>query len=243
MEKAKERKYYVYLLMDPTKTGIESIFYVGKGQAERAKDHLKNISAETAKNKKIAEIRAKNQEVKIEKLRRNLTNQEALEIEAATIDLIGKENLTNLQRGQGSKTKGRSPYEELFTKIERISEKELKKDGVLLVCINNSYSIYSTPQELYNVARGCWGLSTTNGKMTYENKIKYVLAVAYGIVREVYEPVGWFKAGQTQLDSKVPEANKNKWEFVGKIAEDKVREKYKGKAYKFKGQKGFEIYH
>lgn len=221
-----QRIYYVYLLMDPARKGIDGIFYVGKGKNRRAEDHLKgNPKKEGEKHKKIQEIERRGQKVKIEILRHHLTEDEALEVESSTIDLIGIENLTNIQYGHYKNKKGRNCYSKtILTGTEEVTDaawKELEKQGALLLNLAESYSWNLTAQELYDAARGWWNIAEQNRK-----NIKYVLAVHNGVVQEIYEPVGWFKAGLTMLNKTPNARRKDFWEFVGHIATDNIRKKY-----------------
>ena len=95
-EVAERLGYYVYLYLDPV-TRVP--FYVGKGKAGRVLAHLSE-EAETRKCARIAELRAANREPLIDILAHGLPNEEtALRIEAAVIDLLGLDSLTNLVRG------------------------------------------------------------------------------------------------------------------------------------------------
>ena len=86
--------YYVYALVDPRHN---EIFYVGKASANnRAFDHLKSNKSESKKQSRINEIRNSGYEPQVEILRYGLATEKiALEVEAAVIDSIGLENLTN----------------------------------------------------------------------------------------------------------------------------------------------------
>ncbi len=210
----KERRYYVYLLMDPSKKGMESIFYVGHGCKKRAADHLKE-KKESKKRSKIEEIKRKNKEVKTTILRHELTKQEAIEVEASVIELIGKNNLTNVQTGHHTKEKGMIDYATLTSKgdLKKEDWKKLGKEGCLLVNIKNSYSIYLRPEELYKATRGNWKLAEKNIK-----GIKYVLAYYEGVIQEIYEVKRWqeIKKGK----------EKGRWYFDGTITAEKMRKKY-----------------
>lgn len=222
-----QKIYYVYLLVDPAKKGVESIFYVGKGNKRRAESHLKeNPKIEGEKHKKIQEIENRGQNVKIEILRHNLTEDEAIEVESSTIDLIGKENLTNKQYGHYKKIKGRCPYSQNIIigakELTDMDWRSLEKQGTMLVNLAQSYSLDLTAQELYDATRGWWKMADPRHK-----NIKYVLAIYNSIIQEVYEPVGWFKAGSTFMLNRRPEAkHKERWEFVGHLATDKIRKRY-----------------
>ena len=84
--------YYVYLYVDPR---TNEPFYVGKGQGERALAHLADTS-ESRKVERIKEVRATGLEPRIDILVHGLSSEEAaFRIEAAVIDAIGPDKLTN----------------------------------------------------------------------------------------------------------------------------------------------------
>ncbi len=95
--------YYVYVYSDPD---TKKPFYVGKGKGNRAFQHLDDQS-ENDKVRKIAEIKARGKEPLIEILVHGLNEETALKVEAAAIDLIGIDHLTNQQRGHDSSTYGK----------------------------------------------------------------------------------------------------------------------------------------
>ena len=104
--------YYVYLYVDPRN---EQPFYVGKGQGERALSHL-NEAAESRKCARIAESRAEGKAPRIDILAHALRDEEtAFRIEAAVIDLLGLDALTNEVRGWRSLQLGRIPLPQLTT--------------------------------------------------------------------------------------------------------------------------------
>lgn len=213
-------KYYVYLYLDP-RDG--SVFYVGKGKGERALSHLYDVS-ESAKVQKIREIRLTGLEPRIEILVHGLEDeQDALRVEAAIIDLLGKDKLTNRVRGWGSAVVGRSSLAELVTLYDPVPVQI--DDPVLLIRINQLYRYGLTDQELYEVTRGVWVLSKRR------EGVRYALAVFRGVVREVYRVESWSPAGTTPYltrpleDVQVP----GRWEFTGTLAKLDIREKYLGK--------------
>jgi hypothetical protein len=59
------------------------------------------------------------------------------------------------------------------------------------------------------------------------------MSVYRGIVREVYEVTGWVPGGCSiradDLKGRRPRG-KGRWEFVGVVAEDKIRDRYLGKS-------------
>ena len=91
--------YYVYLLIDPR---TKKVFYVGKGKENRIFQHVYESGRNTDPGEKIGKIReihAAGQEVEHIVLRHCLTDKEAFEVEAAIIDYIDHETLTNQVRG------------------------------------------------------------------------------------------------------------------------------------------------
>ena len=92
--------HYVYGLVDPRD---KTIFYVGKASANnRAFNHLRIHEGEERKHQRIREIHAAGYEPSVEILRYGLGSlRESFEVEAAVIDALGLENLTNKVRGHG----------------------------------------------------------------------------------------------------------------------------------------------
>lgn len=219
-------KYYVYIYMDPD---TKEIFYVGKGKGNRVFSHLKDDS-DSEKVKKIKMLQADHKEPVIEILIHGLENEEtALKVEAAVIDLIGLDGLTNRVKGHYSKLYGRIGVEQL---IQRYNNEIAKiVEPVLLIRINQAFYYGITEQELYDATRARWKLGLRREKATY------AMAVYEGIIQEVYTIAGWFPGGTTyncvNINSSV---DTSRWEFVGKIADETIRKKYLNKsvAYYFK---------
>ena len=87
--------YYVYFLQDPRNGRV---FYVGKGIGNRLFQHLEcALSTEYSTDKldTIREIHAEGMSAKHYIVRHCLSEQSAFEIEAALIDFIGMQNLSN----------------------------------------------------------------------------------------------------------------------------------------------------
>ena len=220
-------KYYVYVYSDPD---TKKPFYVGKGKGNRVFNHLKDQS-ESDKVQMIKDIKSKGKEPLIEILAHGLDDETALKVEAAAIDLIGIKNLTNRQRGHKSSTYGKIEVSLLDARYnhEKLKEDEIK-DNLLLIRINKRYRNDMTPQELYDATRGYWRLNVKNAE-----KVDYALAVYEGMVLEVYEIVTWLPALSTFMDRPNRKDSKDmegRYEFVGKIANEKVREHYVDKSVK-----------
>lgn len=100
----KLKQHYVYVLIDPS---TDKVFYVGKGQGERALDHLKDSLKTEINSKKLERIRAieESGKLKVMVIGRFATKHEAFAVEATLIHwMYGYENLTNVARGHGADT-------------------------------------------------------------------------------------------------------------------------------------------
>lgn len=214
-------KCYVYLYIDPRNN---KIFYIGKGKGNRVLHHLDEAS-DTAKVNRIKAIRKAELEPKIELLRFGLSMEEANLLEATAIDLLGKRNLSNLARGLKSSSFGRTPVEEI---IAWYKAKPVKiKHRIILIIINRLYYYGINRKELYEVTRGVWKVGPRR------NQVEYAFAVFRGIVREVYRISSWYRAGTTEMKyrEKIPKVHyKGRWEFVGRVASQDLRNYYIGKS-------------
>lgn len=104
-----ERAYYIYALKDP-RTSPAKPFYLGKGTGTRAWDHLVSVDG-TKKGKRIKEIISDGREVLVTVLADDLTEYQALKLEAELIAVFGVEEqgglLTNSVVPSGSPIKGK----------------------------------------------------------------------------------------------------------------------------------------
>ena len=96
-------------------------------------------------------------------------------------------------------------------------------EAIIAININQTYHNRISIGALYDCTQGIWRLSKTRAE-----NAKYAFAVYKGIVREVYEIDRWHSEGTTEYterETPVSQAQ-NRYEFVGKIAPDSVRDKY-----------------
>lgn len=208
-------KYYVYLYIDPRDNAI---FYVGKGNGNRAFAHL-NEESDKEKVKRIRDIKKDGLQPRIEILIHGIEDDEtAKRIEASIIDLIGIDSLTNLQRGYDSRSYGRMSLEQIIATYAA-AEVEIT-DPALIININRSFRYGMADIELYDATRSSWVIGDR------KSKARYALATYQGIVQEVYEIKGWFPANSTLNSRKSEPENTDRWEFVGKIAAKEIRNKY-----------------
>ena len=176
------RQWYVYLYIDPRDS---SVFYVGKGKENRVFDHLSDKN-EKEKAKKIEEIRAEGHEPDIDILADNLDEDTALKIESAAIDLLGVENLSNVQRGHNHQ---RCP----IYKSWRLREEVIIKHNVIVIIINKFFPKYfdncsydSSKEEdtkkLFSICRMMWKLKHDKIK-----NIQLILVSYQGTILDVFE--------------------------------------------------------
>lgn len=113
-------------------------------------------------------------------------------------------------------------------------EREEITENVIVIKINRSYKETMSESDLYDVTRGYWKLNLERAKQA-----EYAFSVYKGIIKEVYKIDGWLPAGSIPrpalADAEVPA---DRYEFVGKAAEDEIREKYIGKSIAYLYRKG-----
>lgn len=215
--------YYVYIYSDPV---TKVPFYVGKGKGNRAFAHLHDGS-ESDKARKIAEIQARGRQPLIEILVFGLDEKAAYKVEAAAIDLLGLKNLTNKQAGHESSLYGRIEVSELDARFDHgeLAESDFLEDAVL-VKVNQLYRNGMSDFELYEVTRGFWRVD----KSKVEG-IHLALAVYDGMVLEAYEIAAWLPAGSGMCAARsVSQAElAHRMEFVGRVANRCIRDRYVGK--------------
>lgn len=216
--------YYVYVYSDPD---THEPFYVGKGKGNRVFNHMSQ-DGESEKIRKIKAILDRGKEPIIEILVHGIDEVTALKVEAAAIDLIGIEKLTNAQRGHHVATYGRI---DVNTLNARYACEELTRDditeNVLMIRVNKFYRNTMTPFELYDLTRCCWKVNKEKA-----DKVKYVLSVYEGMVLEVYSVLSWLPGHATlqYVRAEVFQQDENRYEFIGNIAPSEIQNKYKNKS-------------
>lgn len=224
----KELKFYVYIYSNPI---TDEIFYVGKGKGNRIFQHLDEQS-DSQKVKYLNELRIQGIQPKLEILIHGLDDEKtALRVESSIIDLIGIKNLTNKQSGYKSATFGRMSLKQ----INALYDKQTVNitDPAILIRINQAFRYSMTEMELYDYTRGQWKLNPERA-----SNAKYGIAVYEGIVQEVYEIHNWYKAGSTfsirqgneNIERDAMEGLDGRYEFIGNIASNDIREKYRFKS-------------
>lgn len=218
-------KHYVYIYSHPK---TNEIFYIGKGKGNRVFSHL-NDKSESKKVKYLQELYDSGLKPKIEILIHGIEDDKVtLNIESSIIDLIGIKQLTNNKVGYKSKTYGRMTIDQ----INSIYKKQPVniEEPAILIRINKAFRFTMSEMELYDYTRGRWKLTPKRAK-----NAKYGFAVYQGVIQEVYEIFDWHKAGTTNsIRSKNEEIGLNsagrlvdRYEFTGRIASKKIRDKYR----------------
>lgn len=210
--------YYVYCLVDPR---TDEIFYIGKGKGNRVFEHVAaadNTDQESEKLEVIRSIQAEGLQVGHYIVRYGLAEDVALEVEAALIDCLGIEGLTNRVKGH-QLGRGKISCEEL--EIKMCAQEAIVEHDVLVIKINQLYRRDMSVMEIYEATRKYWRASKLNAE-----KVKYVLGVANGIIRGVFEPTDWYED-----EREVSDADKKikRIAFNGKIAPQDICEKYLSK--------------
>lgn len=223
-----ELNYYVYIYSDPDTL---KPFYIGKGKGNRCFNHLFQ-EGDTEKIKKIQELKEQGKMPIIEILIFGVDEETALKVEAAAIDLIGIENLTNIQKGHHSAMYGRIDVDELYNRFNRdeLSREDIV-ENVMFIKVNRYY-YGMTDFQLYDQTRRCWKVNEDRVK-----QVEYAFAIYEGLVLEVYKIAGWFSAHTTYNSIPVSEEiikhdtiEGKRFEFVGQVADDSIRKKYVGKS-------------
>jgi hypothetical protein len=157
----------------------------------------------------------------IEILKYGLTEREALLVEATAIDLLEIETLTNRVRGSGARVGSRGSVDAIAAMLN--ARPVTIVDPVILININREYRPSMDLQALYDATRSAWRVGTKR------KEPRYALSVFRGVVREVFEIVEWVPGGTTMrvrdTDGR-PRPRQGRWEFVGHVAEDRVRRRY-----------------
>ena len=148
----------------------------------------------------------------------------AFRVEAAVIDALDLEKLTNEIRGLESVRMGRMRLEDLVA-IYAAPPAEIE-DPAILIRINRLFRPTMTDVELYEATRGMWRIGARR------ERYPFAMAVFEGVVREVFKIDSWHPAGTTNYETDLHRNSKpaGRWEFVGKVADEPTRSRYRLKS-------------
>jgi hypothetical protein len=99
-------------------------------------------------------------------------------------------------------------------------------EPALLIRIAKLFSDRMPPQALYEATRGVWRIGEKR------SSVRFALAVADGVVREVFAVNQWHPAGTTPYTTRPPKEVRvaGRWEFTGGLAPESLRSKYIGRS-------------
>ena len=218
--------YYTYALCELDDENRRKPIYIGKGKGDRCLQHLGDTK-DSDKTRKINSLFTQNR-LGIDILAYKLDEKTSFEIESVCIDLLNIKNLTNMVRGHGDNTK-RLPINELANIFEKEAIDVLPEHKGLAFLLEKTYQHSFGDIELFEYTRGMWYRPSREG-------VKFAFATFRGIVKEVYEINCWVPANTQQYFTRVldPEKVPERVEFVGKKAQQDVRDRYVGKLIKKK---------
>lgn len=201
--------YYVYFLKDPK---TQEVFYVGKGVDNRIFNHINcadSTDAETDKLERIRKIGIDSVEHYI--VRHGMDEKTAFEVEAALIDFIGLDNLTNMQGGHSSHDFGIMTTEEIKAMYESEELEPFANEKCLLININALYRRDMSDKDIYEATRKEWVIGAKREQITY------AIATYKGLTREVYKVINWYQIAK-------------RWGFNGVVADKEVRDRLRLKS-------------
>jgi hypothetical protein len=201
-------QYYVYFLLDPRG---DNVFYIGKGVGNRVFNHMEGAIEDGIESEKLDTIRdIINSSCKVKHyiLRHGLTEKGAFEVEAALIDFVGVNNLSNLQGGHYSSDYGLKTAGEIISMYE--AEELSTSVPLILVNINKRYDRTMTSLELYSATKEAWVVGSRR------LNAEYAIATYRGLTREVYKIDRWYPIERNE---------KIRWGFDGGVANANIREK------------------
>ena len=105
-------------------------------------------------------------------------------------------------------------------------------DPVVLIRIPATYRPGMADQELFEATSGYWKVGPRR------KRARYALAVVDGAVVEVYQINYWQPAGTAASERSPSLKDHDRWEFVGRTANDAIREKYRGGSVKHYFKRG-----
>ena len=121
------------------------------------------------------------------------------------------------------------------SKKKRAPRKNLIKDQVIAISINEQYPHCEASDDLYTCTRGLWKLDPERAE-----RAKYAFAINKGAIKEVYEIDQWLPATKVFTELWIARLERqgrkisdddylDRYEFIGHLAPKEIREKYVGK--------------
>jgi hypothetical protein len=208
-------QHYVYRLIDP-RTG--ETFYVGRRVGNRVFAHVNDeLKAEadelSDKLRLIRKIRVAGFDVAHVIHRHGLTEDQAVEVEAALIDAYPA--VTNEVGGEESDERGLMHSRQIIEQYEA-PEAAIKHKAVLIT-VNRTVT---ERESVYAAVRYAWKLDPVRAQ-----RAEVVLALKQGMIVGVYLAERWMSATVTNFPDTLQD-RPGRWGFVGHEAPPEIRDQY-----------------
>ena len=214
--------YYVYMLIDPRNGHT---FYVGRGQGDRVFAHVVgnvredddgdgNDDAMPLKIRVIREIKNSGLEPVHVIHRHGMSQETAVEVEAALIDAIP--GLTNIAGGHGSNERGPAHASQLNNRYAA-EQMEFKPGRKLLIIKIRQDRVNRNEGDIYRTVRAAWKLNPNRAKNAH-----HVLAVVDGVCTGVFDVHRWRRVTDE-------ENGHSRYEFDGHPTDPNIAKRYLGK--------------
>ena len=216
---SKNKDYYVYVYSHPD---TRQPFYVGKGRGGRVRAHLDFEVPEREKQEIIDRLHKQGREPIVEIMQWGLSEEAAFAAEAALIQLIGLDQLTNEQSGRGT-YKLHADFIEYIRDKKPLRISPRKGEEMLILSANGYYRDGMSRFELYDAVRGDIHVA----KDRVEN-CRRILVLLNGYVIDVYENPICVDAG-TEARSFKTAGEPSGYDIVASFASDVLRNHFVGR--------------
>jgi len=215
-EVAKQLKWYVYRLIDP-RNG--ETFYIGKGKGNRVFSHIHTAAGLEGdeldnKIKRIHSIQLSGFEVAHVIHRHGMSEETALEVEAALIDAYP--GITNIAGGIGASDFGAMHALEIIRRYS--AEPAVFIHKALLITVNRS----SEETSLYEAVRFAWKISKSKA-----DQADVILAVVRGLIVGAFVADVWLDATEANFPGRYDRPGRRG--FIGHEAPKEIQSQYVGK--------------
>ncbi len=214
-----KKDYYVYVYSHPD---TRHPFYVGKGRGSRAKAHLDFEVPEREKQEIIDGLHKQGREPIIEIMQWGLSEEAAFAAEAALIQLIGLDQLTNVQSGRGT-YKLHADFIEYIRDKTPLRKSSRRGEEMLVLSANGYYRDGMSRFELYDAARG--NLPVSKDRV---EACRRVLVLLKGYVIDIYENPACVDAGTEARSFKTTDEPSG-YDIVASFTNDILRNHFVGR--------------
>lgn len=217
-----ENDYYVYVYSHPD---TRQPFYVGKGRGGRALAHLDFEEAENEKQKIIEALRRQGRKPIIEIIQWGMSEDAAFAAEAALIQHIGLDQISNKVRGRGG-NKLHADFIEYIRRKTPLQRSVRQGEEMLVLSANRFYRNGMSRFELYDAVRGNLKVSESRVKAC-----RVVLVVLWRYVIDVYLNPECVEAGtEARMFEQDDDAEDEGFDLVAGFADVDYRNRFVGRA-------------